>query len=224
MLSYLIVLGGALMVANLFLSLVWSPPDVNLTEGVRIFYFHAPVAWVSFLAFFIVFVASILYLTRKEQRWDLLANASAEIGVLFATLMLISGSLFARIAWNVWWTWDPRLTTALILWFIYVGYLMLRAYAPQGAQGARYAAVLGIIGFVDVPIVYFSVRLRTLHPRPIGTGGAEADTFNLASPEMVITLVLSVLTFTLLFAALLWLRYRMKEVEEATERIRRDYA
>src|SRR5581483_2904919 len=134
----------------------------------RLFYFHLPLAWIAYLAFFMVLVASIAYLVTRNLRWDTIARASVELGVLFTTLTLVTGSLWGKPIWNTWWTWDARLTTTLVLWFIYVGYMMLRAYTPDLERAARFGAILGIVGFVDIPIVHFSVQWwRTLHPEPV---------------------------------------------------------
>jgi heme exporter protein C len=187
-----------------------SAPTERLQGDVqRIFYLHLPLAWISYLAFFIVFVCSIAYLTRRTPRWDRLARASAEIGVVFTTLMMISGSLWAYPIWGTWWSWDARLTTTLVLWFIYLGYLMLRSYVPDEQRGARYAAVLGIIGFVDVPIIHQAVAWwRTLHPESVmlASGGP-------AMPAaMLQTLLLALLAFTLLFGWLLQQRFRLEQL------------
>ena len=209
----LLVTSLVLMVANLGLIFLWVPMELVMGQIQRIFYFHVPIAWVSFLAVSIVFVASILYLWRGGRKWDILANASAEIGVLFTTLMLISGATWAKPVWGVWWTWDPRLTTSLIMWLIYVAYLMLRAYAPTPAQGSRYAAVLGIVGFVDVPIVYFAVEWwRNIHPEMVI--GPLAESGDLEG-SMAITLLFSMLTFTVLFSYLLWERVSLASSNDA---------
>ena len=168
--NVLLLLSGVSMVGVLYLVFLYAPTDRNLGLSQRIFYFHVSMAWVGFLAFFWVLVGSVGYLWKRSQRMDRLAYSSAEIGVVFTTLMLITGVLWAKPTWGVWWTWDPKLTTSLILWLIYVAYLMLRAYSPRGDQGARFAAILGIIGFIDVPIIYLSVVWwRTVHPNVVGT-------------------------------------------------------
>lgn len=214
----LLVTSLVLMVANLGLIFLWVPMELVMGQIQRIFYFHVPIAWVSFLAVSIVFVASILYLWRGGRKWDILANAAAEIGVLFTTLMLISGATWAKPVWGVWWTWDPRLTTSLIMWLIYIAYLMLRAYAPTAAQGARYAAVLGIVGFVDVPIVYFAVEWwRNIHPEMVI--GPLAESGDLEG-SMAITLLFSMLTFTALFSYLLWERVSLASSEDALDFVR----
>jgi len=207
----LFVLSGAMMLVTLYLVFLWVPTEKNLGVSQRIFYFHVPLAWVGFLAFFFVLVGSVGYLWKRTEGWDHLAYSAAEIGVLFTTLMLITGVTWAKPVWGVWWTWDPRLTTSLILWLIYVAYLMLRAYSPRGEQGARYAAILGIAGFIDVPIVYLSiVWWRTVHPQamvgPAATGELDSSMYRV--------LMVATVTFTLLFAYLLLERMSLRRSEE----------
>ncbi len=173
-------------------------PDRVMGDAARIVYFHVPMAWVAFLAFFVVFVASIAYLRSGRSRWDFLGHAAAEVGVVFTTLVLVTGSIWGEPIWGTWWSWDPKLTTTLILWFMYLGYLMVRSYA-EPPRGPRYAAILGIVGFVDVPIVYLSsVWWRTLHPQPVIGPLAEQQ----PSSSIVWVLMLSLVAFTLLFAFL----------------------
>src|SRR5919198_6554976 len=176
-------------------------------DAARILYLHVPMAWVAFLAFFIVFGASIAYLRTSNPRWDHLGRASAEVGVVFTTLVLITGALWGYPIWGTWWSWDPKLTTTLILWFMYLAYLMVRSYA-EPPRGPRYAAILGIVGFVDVPIVYLSSYWwRTLHPQPVIGPLAEQQ----PSPNITWLLILSVVAFTVLFA---WFVRVRAEVEE----------
>ena len=203
-----------LSMAAIFL---YAPTERVQGDVQRIFYLHLPLAWIAYLAFFLVFVSSVLYLWKRAERWDLLAQAAAEVGVVFTTLVLITGSIWARPIWGTWWSWDARLTTTLVLWFIYVGYLMLRSYVSDGRRGARYAAVLGIVGFLDVPIIHQSVTWwRTLHPDPVvlAPGGPAMP------PSMLQTLALSLLAFTLLFAWLLQLRYRLAETHQELRALR----
>ena len=215
--NVLLLLSGVSMVGALYLVFLYAPTDRNLGISQRIFYFHVSMAWVGFLAFFWVLVGSVGYLWKRSQKMDRLAYSSAEIGVVFTTLMLITGVLWAKPSWGVWWTWDPKLTTSLILWLIYVAYLMLRAYSPRGDQGARFAAVLGIIGFIDVPIIYLSVVWwRTVHPPvvlgPVAEGSLE--------PSMRMVLMACTVAFTLLFAYLLMDRQALRRSEEEFEAIR----
>src|SRR5919202_1776786 len=166
-------------------------------------------AWVAFLAFFVVFVASVAYLRTGHGRWDRLGRASAEVGVIFTSLVLVTGSIWGYPIWGTWWSWDPKLTTTLILWFLYLAYLMVRSYA-EPPRGPRYAAILGIVGFVDVPIVYqSSVWWRTLHPSPVL--GPEAAS---QSTDIVWVLLLSLLAFTLLYAFLVRLRMEIEQLSE----------
>jgi heme exporter protein C len=182
----------------------------------RIFYFHVPSAWVAYLAFAVVFVASIAYLRTGSAKWDLLAGGAAEIGVVFCSLVLITGPIWARPVWGTWWQWDARLTSALVLWLTYVGYLFLRALSTEPARVGRLAAVVGIAGFVNVPIVHFSVQWwRTLHPN----GPTLADptrASGLGGPE-VLTFFVALAAFTLLFAWLLGTRVRLGRLEREVD-------
>lgn len=207
-------LAFVLFVAALYLVFIYVPTEANMGIVQRIFYFHVPVAWNAFLAFFIVFVCSILYLWKRKNRWDFLASSSAEVGVVFTTLTLITGSIWAKPIWGVWWVWEPRLTTALVLWFIYVAYLLVRSYASEAARGARFAAVVGIIGFIDVPIVALAITLwRTQHPGPVIFAGGLA-------PPMLLTLMVCLCAFTALLALLLKQRYSLKIDEDEITRIK----
>jgi heme exporter protein C len=184
----------------------------------RIFYFHVPSAWVAYLAFAIVFIASIAYLRTDARRWDLLAHASAEIGVVFCTLVLITGPIWANPVWGAWWVWDARLTSALVMWLTYIGYLLLRGLASDGQAAGRMAAIVGIVGFINVPIVHFSVRWwRTLHPQ--GPTPADPSTGSgLGGPELI-AFFTALAAFTVLFAWLLAMRVRVGRIEDEVERL-----
>lgn len=199
---------------GLYMALFYAPMEKTMGDAQRIFYFHVPSAWIGFLAFFIVFVASLLYLWRRERKWDALALSAAEIGVIFTTLVLLTGPLWAKKAWGAFWVWDARLTTTLILWMIYVGYLMLRSSADSERR-ARFAAVLAIVGFLDVPIIYISVQIwRTMHPQLLIT-----ESGGLAS-QMTQTLMVCLLSFTLLFAFLLIQRVRLEQARDQVNFLR----
>jgi heme exporter protein C len=216
--NILALLGGALMLFNVYLIFMVAPTDSVLGHVQRVFYFHVPMAIMSFVAFFVVFVASIVYLMGRSEKWDRLAHASAEVGVVFVTLALLTGVIWARPVWGVWWTWEPRLTTTLILWLIYMACLMIRAYAPNRARGAVYAAVVGIIGFVDVPIVYYSVQWwRSIHPSPVVGPLAEA---NALEPIMLAILLFSFVTFLVLFLYLLVERAALRGAEDQVRLLR----
>jgi len=210
----LLGLSLVLMVAALYLIFLFVPTEESMGIVQRIFYFHVPLAWVSFLAFFIVFLGSILYLWKRSSKWDIMASSSAEVGAVFTTLFLITGSIWAKPIWGVWWTWSPRLTTALVLWLIYLAYLLVRAYASDDQRGARFAAIVGIIGFIDVPIVALAITLwRTQHPGPVVfTGGL--------APSMLLTLLVSLAAFTALFLILVIQVARLKKDRDEIMRLK----
>ena len=197
----LIIASTVIMGLVLYLIFFWVPTEQNLGVSQRIFYYHLPLAWIGMISIVLVAIFSVLYLITKKEKWDNLAYATAELGTLLISLLLVTGILWTRPVWGVWWTWDPRLTTSLILWLIYVAYLMLRAYSSNRQQGAKYAALLGIAGFIDVPIVYLSIYWwRTVHPQPLvgpATSGGGLD------PSMQTALMISTLAFTLVLISLL---------------------
>ncbi len=198
-------LTGILMAAAIYMTFVYVPTEADQGIVQRIFYFHVPCAWVAFGAFGLVAIAGIFYLWLGQPVWDDLGYAAAEIGMVFCTLVLVTGSIWAKPIWGAWWTWDSRLTTTLILWLLYGGYLMLRAMADDTPQVARFAAVIGIVAAADVPVVIVSVRLwRTIHPAVLVTrqGG-----HGLEDPRMVATLLVALAAFTALFIWLLMLRF-----------------
>lgn len=203
------------MVIALYAALLFAPREATMGDVQRIFYFHVPNAWVAFLAFGVVFVASIQWLRTRRYWWDCLAVSAAEVGIMFTTIALVTGSIWAKPTWGTWWDWDPRLTTTLILWLIYVSYMMLRSVVENPAQRASLSAVVGIVGFVDVPIVFMSIRWwRTIHPVVI-TG----DSINLA-PTMIVTLVVCLIAFTIFFVHLLRLRLKLELQREEVYRLR----
>jgi len=205
--NVLLGLGLALMIAALYMVFVYVPTEKHTGIVQRIFYFHVPLAWSSFLAFFITFIFSILYLWKRATKWDTIAHASAEVGVVFTTLVLITGPIWAKPVWGVWWTWDARLTTSLVLWLTYIAYLLVRSYVTEPARGARFGAVIGIVGFIDVPIVYLTVNLwRTQHPTTIIFEGG------LTTP-MLMTLLVCVAAFTVLYVLLTIQSANLKSLE-----------
>ena len=212
------ILTAILMVITLYLALVWSPPErTMLGNSVRILYFHAPAAWTAYLSFGVVALASVLYLWKRTRIWDVVALASVEIGVLLTTLTLLSGMAWGQVIWGVPWSWDARLTSTLILWLIYVGYLMLRASVDDPERRARLAAILGIVGALDIPIIHFAVLWwRTLHPAPIAVrpGGPAMDT------PLVIALMVSMVAFTVLYAYLMTARVQLELTRDAAEAVR----
>ena len=203
----------AILVA-LYLALIQAPAPVNVNieaqrYAQRIIYFHVPHAWVGFLAFLVTFLGSVLYLSQSQRRWDILASSSVEVGVAFMTASIITGSIWAKPAWNTWWTWDPRLTTSTVTWLIYVSYLMLRSALDDPARRARFAAVYGVVGFVSVPITFFAIRWwRTIHP-------VLFDESNMGlSPNMRFPFFFSVAAFTLLYFSIMIQRVRVEQLAD----------
>jgi len=209
-----------LMAAAIFLSLFVAREATDDMGGPlqRIFYFHVPSAWVAYLAFAVVFIGSIAYLRTGARRWDLLAHGAAEIGVIFTSLVLITGPIWARPVWGTWWQWDARLTSALVMWLTYVGYLFLRGLATNQSEAGRLAAIVGIVGFVNVPIVHFSVYWwRTLHPSG-PTPANLASGSGLGGTELL-AFFTSLAAFTLLFAWLLALRVRVGRLADRVDEL-----
>lgn len=195
----------ATMTAAIFMVFVYVPTEAEQGIVQRIFYFHVPCAWVAFAAFALVAISGVFYLWLGQQVWDDLGYAAAEVGMLFCTLVLITGSIWAKPIWGTWWTWDSRLTTTLVLWLLYAGYLMLRVMADEVPQVGRLAAVVGIVAAADVPVIIVSVRLwRTIHPAVIVT---RQGSHGLEDPRMIATLLVSMVAFTALCAWLLMLRF-----------------
>src|SRR5690349_16744025 len=210
------------MLAALWIVFMVVPTEREMGIVQRIFYFHVSSAWVAFIGFFLVAGASAVYLWNGSRAADRLAEAAAEVGVLFCTLVLVTGPLWARPIWGVWWTWDPRLTMTVILWAIYASYLMLRAFGGEDDAVRRYAAVLGIVGVLDIPIIMVSVRLlRGIHPAVItrNEGGS-----GLVDPWMRIGLLVSAVALILLAVWLMQLRVRGARLSEEVATLRRQMA
>ena len=199
-----------LIPVSLYMAFVYAPTEVT-GHVQRIFYYHVATAWNAFAFFAGVAAASAAYLLTRAEAWNNAARAAGELGVLFTTLTLIAGSLWARPIWNVWWTWDPRLTTTLILWFIYVAYLLVQAAGEESPRQRRIGAVVGIVGFLDIPLVHYSAILwRSIHPVVITRESTGMPA------EMFVTMIVSVIAFTAL-GLFLW-GQRM-EVEALKERV-----
>ena len=194
----------ALLSYALYQAMVVAPTESTMGEVQRIFYYHVPSAVVAFTLFAINFLLSIVYVVRRSPRVDALAVSTAEVGVVFCTVVLVTGPLWARPVWGIWWTWDARLTSTLLLWLIYVSYLLLRRYSTSG-QTPLLAAVLAIFGFLDVPFVYLANRLfRTQHPQPVYFGGGGAD------PRMTHALLLNMAAFACFALLVCWVRYNLE--------------
>jgi heme exporter protein C len=213
------ILTYIVMVLALWGVFIYVPTEQVQGIVQRIFYFHVASALTMFLAFFVVFIASIIYLWKRLPWWDNIAASAAEIGVVFCTLVLITGPIWARPIWGAWWSWDPTLTLTLVLWLIYVAYLMLRADAYDERR-TRFAAILGIIGFIDVPLIRWSVeKWRTIHPKPVvlQEGGSTG-----LPPSMLLTFFICVTALVLLFFYLLRERVSLAQSRHDLEMLRHD--
>jgi heme exporter protein C len=212
-------LSAILMMVALYLALVGAPAaDLNSETGryaQRIIYFHIATAWVGFLAFFVTFVGGVGYLRSQARKWDILALSSAEIGTVFMLGVLVSGSIWAKPAWGVWWVWDERLTISLIQFLVYVGYLMLRASVEDPSRRARFAAVYGIVAFISVPINFIAIRLwRTQHPLMFGSEGGGLG------PNMMLAFFFCLITFTIWYVTLMWHRVRLEGSRDEVEHLK----
>jgi heme exporter protein C len=217
----LLALTGLMMAAAVYFALGYAPTADKLSGGdvQRIFYFHVGIAWIAGLALCVTFVCSILYLGRGEQRrYDIVAAASAEIGLVFGVMVLLSGMLWARPVWNTWWTWDPRLTTTAICEFIYVAYLMLRGALEDPQRRARFSAVYGIIGFASVPMTFFSTRwFNTIHP-DLFLGQSLSPLAAAMRPALFVSLA----AFTLIYIVLLRLRARVEYTSDEVAQLKQE--
>ncbi len=215
------LLAGLGLLIGLYAGFVYAPPDAVQGQVQRIMYLHVPLILVSYMAFFVVFVMSVLYLARRRERHDAIAHSSAEIGVLFTALAIAAGSIWGRPTWGTWWTWDARLTTTAILLLIFIGYLMLRTLVDDPSRAAAFSAVLGIIGFLDIPIIHMSVVWwRTLHqPASILRPGTPT-----VALDMQVALYINVAAFVLVYGYFLARRLRLEEARWELNRLRMERA
>ncbi len=208
----LAILTAALLGYAFYEAMFVAPTDQMQGDVYRIIYYHVPSGWTMFISFLINFVASIVYLIRRNAKADAVAVAAAEVGLVFCTVVLVTGPIWARPVWGIWWTWDWRLTSTLVLWLIYASYLILRRFSNAG-QTPVLAASLAVFGALDMPLVYFSIWFfRTQHPQPVVGGGGSID------PSMLRVWMINWAAFLCFGLLLFWLRYRLeiitREVEE----------
>ena len=212
--TILLVVSFVLMMAALYLVFIYVPVEEIMGVVQKLFYLMVPMGWLALLSFLVVFVGSIGYLVNKQSKWDILAHSSAELGIVFTTLALIVGSLWAKPVWGVWWTWEARLTATLVLWLIYIAYFMVRSFATEESRGATFAAVVGIVGFVDIPIVILATTLwRGMHPPMLIFQGGLV-------PSMLLTLLVGIAAFTALYFVLLIQRVSLRNAEIAVEELK----
>src|SRR5574341_2496441 len=222
----LFILTAVLVLVSVYLVFFVAPIPVKFSEtpgdpnNFKIFYFHLPIAISAYLGFAIVFIASILYLRSKQQKWDILALSSAEVGVIFGFLTLLSGSIWAKSAWGDYWvTWDVRLNTSLVLFLIYLAYLMIRQAVEEPEKRARLSSVFGIVGFIGVPLSFLSIRLwnrATVHPVVVGPGGG-----GISGDVVIGTVLMNIMLFILLLTSLIILRMENEKLTEEIAFIKR---
>jgi heme exporter protein C len=188
----------------------------------RVFYFHVSMAWIGSIGFLLAVFAGIAYLKTKDRKWDIVGLAGIEVGLVFAFINIVTGSIWARPIWNTWWTWDPRLVTATIAELVYIAYIMLRAGIDDPNRRARFGAVYAIIGFVSVPLSFFSIRIwRTIHPIVIGAGGENGEAVDMQmTGDMRIAFFFSLFTFTVVAISLVWHRIRLGQLQDKVEQLK----
>ncbi len=212
------IVAAVLMLVALGMVFFYAPLERIMGQVQRVFYFHVAANWIGMLSFGVAALSGIAYLVTRHERWDRLAVAAVEIGLVFAITGIVSGSIWARPIWNTWWTWDPRLVSVTIMVLVYFAYLMLRQGIEDPERRARFAAVYAILGFLSVPLTFFSIRLfRTIHPQVIGKGGEEAMGQFDMTPEMLHTLLVSLLAYTVLYVVLLWHRTHLEGLRRQVE-------
>jgi heme exporter protein C len=204
-----------LLAAASYGALIWAPTENTMGLVQRIFYFHVSSAWTGFVSFIMVFIGSIAYLRTRALKWDWLSVASAEVGVAFFTIVLVTGPIWAKPVWGIWWTWDARLTSSFLLWVLFVSYLVLRTLVEEPERRALVSAVFGIFATLDIPLVYFSIWwFRTQHPQPvIGDGGA-------LDPRMGWVLLLTWAAMLGVMAVMMRLRYRLEALRSEVDAFR----
>lgn len=225
----LTIASGVMMLAALYMALVWVPDAGNLTAPAerfaqRIFYFHVPAAWIGFLAFIVAAVTAVLYLITRNEKWDIWELASVEIGLAFFTMVMLSGPIWAKPTWNVWWTWDPRLTISTISWLLYIGYIMLRGAIDSPERQARFGAIYALIAAMSLPLNWMAIRWwRTIHPAVV-LPGKNADSvggFGMTS-SIATTLMFCLLAFTVFYITLMVHRVKLETLARRVEAIKQN--
>jgi heme exporter protein C len=210
-----------LLVIATYMVFFYAPMERVMGQVQRVFYFHVAAGWVGMLGFLVAAIAGGVYLKNSRRYWDIVSLAAVEIGMVFAFINVVTGAIWARPIWNTWWTWDPRLTTATIMLLIYAAYLMLRAGIEDPDRRARFGAVYAIVGFLSVPLTFFSARLfRTIHPVVIGSNQPGAEGAFDMTPLMLQAFMFSLLTFSFIFVDLIWHRVRLGKLADKVESLK----
>jgi len=220
-LKVLDILSILLLGVSAYLALVFAPTEVVMGDVQRVFYFHIGTAWTALLGFILAAVFSVVYLVRKDLKWDRLQVAAVEVSLVFFFITIVLGSIWARPAWNTWWTWDPRLTTAAITELIYIAYFMLRQGIDDPERRARFGAVYALVGGISAPITFFAIRLfRTIHPVVIGGSNVNAEGDFSMTADMRLAFFFALFTFTVIFIDLFWNRIRLGDLQEKVEQLK----
>jgi heme exporter protein C len=220
-LTILDIVTAILFAIGIYMVFYYAPTEAVMGDVQRVFYFHVAAGWVGMLSFLAAAIVGIAYLRSGDQKWDIAGVAAVEIGIIFAFINVVTGAIWARPIWNTWWTWDPRLTTATIMLLIYAAYLLLRQGIDDPDRRARFGAVYAIIGFLSVPLTFFSARLfRTIHPVVIGSSDPSAQGAFDMTPMMLQTFLFSLFIFSVLFADLMWHRVRLGKLAEKVEQLK----
>jgi heme exporter protein C len=220
-LKVLDILSIIVLAISTYLALVFAPTERVMGEVQKVFYFHIGTAWTALLGFILAAVFSVIYLVTKDLKWDRLQVAAIEVSLVFFLITIVLGSIWARPAWNTWWTWDPRLTTAAVTELIYVAYFMLRQGIDDPEKRARFGAVYALVGGLSAPITFFAIRLfRTIHPVVIGGTNPEADGGFSMTADMRVAFFFALFAFTIIFIDLFWNRIRLGDLQEKVEQLK----
>jgi heme exporter protein C len=219
-LTVLTILSILLFLGALAMIFLYAPLEATMNYVQKIFYFHISNAWVGMLGFIVAAIAGVVYLVKKDMKWDIVEMAAVEISLVFFLIAIVSGSIWARPSWGTWWTWEPRLTTAAILEMIYIAYLLLRQGIDEPERRARFGAVYTLVGAISVPITFLSIRIwQTIHPVVIGGSGNGSGEFGM-TPQMLTTMFFGLATFSVIFATLLWYRIRLGRLADEVEQLK----
>jgi heme exporter protein C len=215
------VLSLILIAVALWIVLFYAPMEAVMGNVQRVFYFHVSAGWVGMFSFFVSVIAGVFYLRTSDRKWDIIGLAGVEVGLVFAFVNIVSGSIWARPIWNTWWTWDPRLVTATIMELVYFAYLMLRQGIDDPDRRARFGAIYAILGFASVPLTFLSIRIfRTIHPLVMGASGSDALGSFSMTPKMRLAFFFSLFVFTVLGVDLLWRRIRLGYLNDKVEKLK----
>ncbi len=219
-LKVLDIVSVILLIVSAYLALVFAPTEQVMGDVQRVFYFHIGTAWTALIGFILAAVFSVVYLIQKDLKWDRLQVAAIEVSLVFFFITIVLGSIWARPAWNTWWTWDPRLTTAAVTELIYIAYFMLRQGIDDPDRRARFGAVYALVGGISAPITFFAIRLfRSIHPVVIGSANANQEKMGMTG-DMKVAFFFALFAFTVIFIDLFWNRIRLGDLQEKVEQLK----